>query len=149
MKSNRVKQIVVQLQDSIRVHSTRQPYVFQWPPLGVSTSGDSRSSSEQVWTGLRWWPPDVSSREGMSILGPMSMGYPLPCDLSHDTCDVTYLPLLWTEWWTDAYNNIPVSTVAGGKNKKAFQSSGNCSLADRCLGYIVNKFEHLGEAPCR
>ena len=23
-----------------------------------------RSSSEQVWTGLQWWPSDVSSREG-------------------------------------------------------------------------------------
>ena len=28
-------------------------------------------------------------------------------------------------------------------NKKAFQSKTNWPLADRCLGYIVNKFEHV------
>ena len=29
------------------------------------------------------------------------------------------------------------------KNKKAFQSKANCALADRCIGYIVNRFEQV------
>ena len=23
--------------------------------------------SEQIWTGLKWWPPDVTSREGVPV----------------------------------------------------------------------------------
>ena len=29
-------------------------------------------------------------------------------------------------------------------NKKAFQSKANPPLADRCVGYIVTKFEQVG-----
>ena len=28
-------------------------------------------------------------------------------------------------------------------HKKAFQEKANCPLADRCMGYIVNKIEHV------
>ena len=47
-----------------RKHSSVPPdcqpyYVFWSPPLDVSTGG-SRSSSDQVLTGLQWWSPDVS-----------------------------------------------------------------------------------------
>ena len=31
------------------------------------------------------------------------------------------------------------------KNKKALQSNANCPLTGRCPGYIVNKYEHVGE----
>ena len=40
---------------------TCQPYMLRWPP-NVHTGGGGGSSSEQVWTGLYWWPPDVTSR---------------------------------------------------------------------------------------
>ena len=79
-----------------------QPYVFMKPPLDVRTVGGGRSSSEQVWTGLQWWLPDVSSRggEGLDLRvwrwgGARSPGLmsrkrdTLPCDLSHDACGIT------------------------------------------------------------
>ena len=40
--------------------------------VGHKMSVAGGSSSEQVWTGLQCWPPDVSSRG--SVLGLMSMG---------------------------------------------------------------------------
>ena len=40
--------------DSSRMHTVR----FLWPLIGAG----SRSSSEQVRTGLHWWPPVVSNR---------------------------------------------------------------------------------------
>ena len=37
-------------------------------------------------------------------------------------------------------NHNPAKTY---DNRKAFQSNVNCPLADRCLGYIISKFEHF------
>ena len=51
-----------------------------WSPLDVSTSGSGglvgfRSSREQDWTYLQWWPSDVSS--GVGVGYPRgSVGYP-------------------------------------------------------------------------
>ena len=62
-------QLLLQVVTSIpvgRILPICQPYIFWWPPLNVSTSEVGRSSSEQVWTGLQWWPPDVSTRGGKS-----------------------------------------------------------------------------------
>ena len=33
-------------------------------------------------------------------------------------------------------------------NKKTFQLNANRPLADRCMAYIVNKFEPVGGDPC-
>ena len=58
-----------------------QPYVFQWPLLDVSTDkGRVCPRSDVRWGG----------------------GGTLPCDLSHDACDVTYQP----REQTDACDNI-------------------------------------------
>ena len=64
----------------------------------------SGSLNEQVWTGLQWSPPDATSR-GPKVWCP---GGILPCDLSHDTFDVTY-PTSCEQ--TDACENITFSQL--------------------------------------
>ena len=50
---------------------TCQLYVLRWPP-DVSTVGACTvRSSKQIWTGLQWCPPDVTSR-GRGSTCPMS-----------------------------------------------------------------------------
>ena len=121
-----------------------QPCVFRWPPLGVwgrgrGVVGMGRSSSEQIWTDLQWWPSGVSSREGEAgervgkvvgaqvpclgegrFPGPMSWrGGTLPCDLSHSAFDVTCLPSYPSPTpceQTDACENITFTKpFVGGK----------------------------------
>ena len=117
-------------QDSIPVGCVPlacQPYVS----VGVR-GGGGWVKNEQVW------PPDVTSRGRVAYVqrggvgisggvgyvwgvgyvrgsGYVQRGYPLPCDLSHDACDVTYPHpnmnrtdrLLWKHY-------LPSTTVAGG-----------------------------------
>ena len=83
------------------------------PPTLEATTGclyrwGHGASSEQVWIGLQWWPPDVSSRGGLMYSGLISRGGgTLPCDLSHDTCNVPY-PL--TPHWP-MNRQTPVKTL--------------------------------------
>ena len=105
--------------DVLWVHSSRIRIVrYFWLPLVVSTRKGGRSSSEQVWTSLSWWPSDVTSKgicpgwvcpEGGGVgmcrgVDVIRGGYPEQCGLSHDACDVTYPSP--TEWQTDACENV-------------------------------------------
>ena len=45
----------------MRTAHLRWLYVFQYPPLDVSTIGEEVLEWTS-WTGLQWWPPHVSSR---------------------------------------------------------------------------------------
>ena len=121
-KSNKLGQISlsknVTRKHSSRMRTTHLPTVRISVATTICQQGrEVRSSSEQVWTGLQWWSPDVSSRvEGK---GGRSQGLVsemrgrgrerrgkgggvgpqvwclewgggrvfLPCDLSHDACD--------------------------------------------------------------
>ena len=83
------------------------------PALVVTTRcqycGGGRALSEQVWTGLRWWPvmSVAGSWEGVGLQlnkfeqAPrfdvwgtygITEGVPLACDLSYDACDVDLPP---------------------------------------------------------
>ena len=58
-----LKSSVITRQHSSRMRTARLPTVW----ISVATTrcqwGEGgRTSSEQVWTGLQWWPPDVTSR---------------------------------------------------------------------------------------
>ena len=73
--------------------------------------------NEQVWAGLQWSPPDVTSRgspglitleEGM--LHDLCWGGTLAYDLCHDTFDVTYPPTIW-QMETDTYENTTFSQL--------------------------------------
>ena len=49
---------------------------------------------------------------------------------------------------TDACKNITLpQTLFMGCSKKSFQLKANRALADRCMGYIVNKFEKVWGRP--
>ena len=93
-----------------------QPYIFRWPPVGVSTDGEGgRSSSEQVWTGFKWWPPDVSRVGPHPSLGHHQMsavGGPTPLDMGPGM-PTPPLPVHWT--W-DTHPSPEQNSFAGGKN---------------------------------
>ena len=73
-------------QHSSRIHTTRLPMIcvlvattrwqYQW----------GMSSSEQVWTGLQWWPPDFSSRGRGSSQGLMSRKRGVPNHVTYSMC---------------------------------------------------------------
>ena len=51
----------------VSVAITMCQYWLEW--------GEGKSSNEHVWTGVQWWPPDVSNGEGVGTKpGPMSGG---------------------------------------------------------------------------
>ena len=55
-------------------------------------SSDDHQMSLVGWVS---WVVRYPEGGGWDISGPMSRGVTLPCDLSHDACDVTYPRLLW------------------------------------------------------
>ena len=50
-----------QNQQKTRQHSSRMYHLLWWPPLDVSRGWGLKWTS---WTGLQWWPSDVSSDGG-------------------------------------------------------------------------------------
>ena len=97
----------------------------------------SMLSSEQIWTGLQWWPPDVTSngkgvsrgmdmsrggyvqRRGVSLGGTPTM-WPI------SWCLWCYLPPLWTvrlQW----KHYLPATTIADGKKLSSFLSETSLS----------------------
>ena len=106
--------------------------MFQWLPLGVSTNGGGGlgggvSSSEQVWIGLHWWPPDGSSREWGSI--------PLP-EVGPEI----------TEW------QIPVKTLyscnfVGGQWKYRYSGKHRIPWGVKATDHVVNTDCFTGISP--
>ena len=95
-------------------------------------------SSEQVWTGIQQWPPDVSSRgEGA---GPRSdVQGEVPCHLSQNACDVP-TPMS-TGWWTDLWKHyLSATSLAVGKYCSSNEHLNNVEMVTSlitCLSRIV------------
>ena len=91
--------------------------MFQWLPQGVRTMEGKRvgmPSSEQVWTGLQWWPPDVSSGGGEGTQVPCQ-GVPY-----HVTYPMMHLMLLYpfrTDNRCPWKHYLPQTSFAGGNNQ--------------------------------
>ena len=79
--------------------------------------------NEQVWVGLQWSPPDVTSR-GPQVWLPRGVCYmtfagrgTLAYVLCHDTFDVTYPPTPATDGGRYLWKHyLPTTSFAGGKN---------------------------------
>ena len=112
-----------------------KPYMFRCchqmsVPVGYG------SSSEQVWTGLQWWPPDVTGRETRTRGHSMGTRDGVRVGLGIPTFDVNWevglrrtgavrskaswvmvtWGLPWTDWLTDRHiwkYYLPVTLLAG------------------------------------
>ena len=99
-----------------RKHSSRMRFThLETLPASVSVASTrccSRGSpNEQIWTGLQWSPPNVTSTACQVWCPgvpnwPFPGGATLPCDLSHDAFDVTY---------PSVNRQIPVKTLPSRK----------------------------------
>ena len=124
--------------------------MFWWHILGVSIRGRwrDRSSSEQVWTCLQWWPPEVSSR-GVGTLVPCQGGvtqvsgreekYPGPMSGQGETGGRVGAVMSNTSWvmvtleppWTDRHlckHYLPTTSFAGGNNLSYWRLIWNCHV---------------------
>ena len=97
---------------------------FHWPSLDVTPRGGCRYPNEQVWTGLQWSSPDVTSR-GSQVWGP---GGVCPRSDVQGACTVKFNASWvmitqpsphppWKEWLTDRPDwnyYLPAILLAGG-----------------------------------
>ena len=139
-------------QESIQVGCV----VRQWPPLDISTDGGRHRVGVgiivlkwKIWTGLQWWPPDVTSnRMGIPGIGyaqgwvcpeeggisggyPYHVIYPMMLVMLRTTLypyHVTYpmmLVMLRTTLWTVRWqwkHYLLATTIVGGKILNPFLS---------------------------
>ena len=83
-----------------------------WPSNKLVPPLWGGSSNEQVWTGLQWWPSDVTSRGWAKVNGPISdvcvgnQSWGIPCLMSEMGCgpcrvrsNASWIMVIWGHPW--------------------------------------------------